>query len=103
VPQYEIPLGVGSLHVDAGRPEVGLAVEFDGAAFHAGRAERQRDLRRDAALAAAGWVVLRFSWTDVTERPALCGAQVAAAYRQRRLDVPRRAIRGPGTAASGTS
>jgi very-short-patch-repair endonuclease len=77
-------------------------VEFDSAAFHAERDDWQRDLRRDAALAAAGWVVLRFSWIDVTERPAFCGALVAAAYRQRRIVVPEPAIRGPGTAPSGT-
>ena len=100
--QYEIPLGYGSLHVDAAWPEVKLAVEFDGAAFHSGRDDWQRDLRRDAALAAAGWVVLRFSWTDVTERPAFCAAQVAAAYRQRRIVVPERAVLGPGMARSGT-
>jgi hypothetical protein len=100
--QYEIPLGYRSLHVDAAWPEVKLAVEFDGAAFHAGRDDWQRDLRRDAALAAAGWVVLRFSWTDVTERPAFCAGQVAAAYRQRRIDVPQNAIRGLGMAAPGT-
>lgn len=52
--QYEIPLGSGSLHVDAAWPEAKLAVEFDGAAYHSGRDDWQRDLRRDAALAALG-------------------------------------------------
>jgi hypothetical protein len=101
--QYEIPLPNGSLHVDAAWPEVKLAVEFDGAAYHAGRDDWQRDLRRDAALAALGWVVLRFSWTDVTERPAFCGAQVASAYLRRCHDVRPAAIRVPGMAGSGTS
>jgi very-short-patch-repair endonuclease len=91
--QYEIPLGYGSLHVDAAWPEVKLAVEFDGAAYHAGRDDWQRDLRRDAALAALGWVVLRFSYSDVTERP-VCGAQVMAAFRRRCLDVLRPPSRG---------
>jgi very-short-patch-repair endonuclease len=100
--QYAIPLGYGFLHVDAAWPAVKLAVEFDGAAFHADRDAWQRDLRRDAALAAAGWVVLRFSYTDLTERPTFCGAQVAAAYRRRALDVPGAAIRKPEMAARGT-
>jgi hypothetical protein len=99
--QYEIQLGYGSLHVDAAWPEVRLAVEFDGAAYHAGRDTWQRDLRRDAALAALGWVVLRFSYADVTERPAFCGAQVAAAYRARCHGVPPPAIPRPGMAAPG--
>jgi hypothetical protein len=100
--QYGISLPYGALHVDAAWPEVKLAVEFDGAAFHADRVAWQRDLRRDAALAALGWIVLRFSWADVTERPAYCGAQVAATYAQRRLDVPQAAIPTVGMAGSGT-
>ena len=101
--QYEIALGPRFLHVDAAWPEARLAVEFDGAAFHAGHDDWQRDLRRDAALAALGWVVLRFSFADVTERPAYCGAQVAAAYRRRRQDVPRAAVPASGMARTGTS
>ena len=100
--QYGIQLGFGVLHVDAAWPDVKLAVEFDGAAYHSGRDEWQRDLRRDAALAALGWVVLRFSWTDVVERPGHCGAQAAAAYRRRLNDVPPTAVRGLGTAPPGT-
>ena len=101
--QYEIALGYGALHVDAAWPEVKLAVEFDGATYHANRDDWQRDLRRDAALAALGWVVLRFSYVDMSERPAFCAAQIAATYRQRCLDVPRAAILEAGTAPSGTS
>jgi Protein of unknown function (DUF559) len=101
--QYEIPLGYCSLHVDAAWPEIRLAVEFDGAVYHSGPDDWQRDLRRDAALAALGWVVLRFSWVDVTQRPTVCGAQVAAAYRQRHFDVPRSAVLAPGTAPPGTT
>ena len=87
--QYAIALGYRTLHVDAAWPEVKLAVEFDGATYHANRDEWQSDLRRDAALAALGWVVLRFSYVDMSERPASCAAQIAAPYRQRCLDVPR--------------
>jgi hypothetical protein len=100
--QYEISLSSGVLHVDAAWPEAKLAVEFDGAAFHSDRVAWQRDLRRDAALAALGWVVLRFSWADVTERPAYCGAQVAATYGQRRLGVPQTAVPAPVMAGPGT-
>ena len=64
---------VGPVHVDAAWPEVKLAVEFDGAAFHGDREARQRDLRRDAALAALGWVVLRFSYRRRHRRPQACG------------------------------
>jgi very-short-patch-repair endonuclease len=100
--QYEVVLPGGRLHVDLAWPELRLAVEFDGAAYHSGRDDWQRDLRRDAALAAAGWLVLRFSYADVTERPGRCIAQIADAYRHRAHGVPQADIRGPGMSASGT-
>lgn len=92
--QHRVLLPDGPVHLDAAWPEVLLAVEFDGAAFHSDPEARQRDLRRDAALAAMGWVVLRFSYADVTERPRACAAQVAAAYRSRRsLEAAGRPVR----------
>lgn len=103
VQQYGIALGHRTLHLDAAWPEIRLAVEFDGASYHAERDAWQRDLRRDAALAALGWLVLRFSYADITERTAFCAAQVAAVYRQRCRDVLGSAIPGVGMAARGTS
>ncbi|SOC49146.1 Protein of unknown function [Blastococcus aggregatus] len=100
--QYGIELPGGVLHVDLAWPEVRLAVEFDGAAFHSGRDDWQRDLRRDAALAALGWVVLRFSYADVSERPARCVAQIAATYRSRLHGVPRKDGLRPGVSVPGT-
>ena len=38
-----------------------VVVELDGHAFHSTRAQRERDMRRDAALASIGWLTLRFS------------------------------------------
>ena len=74
------------MRLDAAWPDVKLAVEFDGAAFHAGPDAWQRDLRRNAALAALGWVVLRFSYADVSERSAVFVAQVVRVHRQRSID-----------------
>ena len=101
--QYEIHLPSGSLHVDLAWPEVKLAVEFDGAAYHAGRKDWQRDLRRDAALAALGWLVLRFSYADISERPTTCAAQVAATYRARHHEVRTHAVPGADIRRSGMS
>lgn len=81
--QYEVDLPGGKVALDAAWPEVKLAVEFDGAAFHGSPEARERDLRRDAALAAQGWVVLRFSYRRLTREPAACRAQILAVYRQR--------------------
>lgn len=81
--QHRVLLPDGPVHLDAAWPEVKLAVELDGAAFHGGHEARERDLGRDAALAALGWLVLRFGYRRVTREPAACQAQLAAVYRQR--------------------
>ncbi|WP_158544507.1 DUF559 domain-containing protein [Blastococcus sp. TBT05-19] len=81
--QHRVHLPDGPVFLDAAWPDLKVAVEFDGAAFHGDLAARERDLRRDAALAALGWVVLRFGWTDVVERPHVCRARVVAVLGQR--------------------
>ncbi|MGY2128365.1 DUF559 domain-containing protein [Blastococcus sp. SYSU DS0617] len=81
--QHRIVLPGGPVYVDAAWPEVKLAIELDGAAFHGSDEARERDLARDAALAALGWLVIRFSYRQVTREPALCRARIDAAYRAR--------------------
>lgn len=81
--QYRVHLGFGCVRLDAAWPEAKLAVELDGAAFHGSQEARERDLRRDAALAASGWLVLRFSFRRLMREPEACRAEIAAAYRRR--------------------
>ena len=81
--QFRVGLPNGPVWLDAAWPEVKLAVELDGAAFHGSPEARERDLRRDAALAAMGWVVLRFSYRQLTRHPGRCRAQITEAYRRR--------------------
>jgi len=86
--QYRIVLPSGSARLDAAWPDVKLAVELDGAAFHGSQEARERDLRRDAALVALGWVVLRFSYRRLMREPHACQAEILAAYRRRLSVVP---------------
>ena len=79
--QHRVVLPRGVAVLDAAWPEVRLAVELDGAAFHGSAAARERDLRRDAALAALGWVTIRFSYRRLTQEPAACRDEIGAAYR----------------------
>ncbi len=81
--QHRVRLPRGHAALDAAWPEVRLAVELDGAAFHGSAEQRERDLRRDAALAAQGWLVLRFSYRRLTREPAACRAEIAAVHRSR--------------------
>jgi hypothetical protein len=86
--QHRVLLPDGPVFLDAAWPEVKLAIELDGAAFHGGQVARERDLRRDAALAALGWLVLRFSYRRLTRDPDACRAEIIAVYRHR-LSIPR--------------
>ncbi|WP_191842442.1 DUF559 domain-containing protein [Catellatospora chokoriensis] len=65
----------------------GLNLELDGAAFHSSRADRERDLRRDAQLAALGYTVVRYTGTRLVREPDVVRAEVLrilANHRSRR-------------------
>jgi len=55
------------VEVDALWTRERLVAELDGAAFHQTRRAFHQDRRRDAGLAAAGYVVVRFTWQSVTQ------------------------------------
>jgi very-short-patch-repair endonuclease len=80
--QVRSAIGQHTGYRDALYTEFGVAVETDGRAAHPAEAHWQ-DQRRDNAAAADGIVTLRYSWTDITQRPCLVAAQVAAALRSR--------------------
>jgi very-short-patch-repair endonuclease len=56
-----------------------VLLECDGWAHHgAVRTQFERDRERDAALSAAGWIVLRFTYRAVTERPTRTARRIRA-------------------------
>lgn len=59
-----------------------VVIETDGRAYH--RGEQQRDYRRDAALAARGYIVLRFDYSQVLTQPGEVLAAVLGALRVHR-------------------
>jgi very-short-patch-repair endonuclease len=65
--------------LDVALPSARLAIEIDGWAYHSDVDRFQQDRRRQNALVALGWTVLRFTWVDLTQRP---GYVVAAIRRQ---------------------
>jgi hypothetical protein len=83
VGQYRLPLASGTVKLDRAWPEAKLAVELDGAQYHTSPEDRRRDLARDRVLAAAGWVVLRFTYADVLRDPEGVRAKVLEVYRTR--------------------
>jgi len=56
-----------------------LVIEMDGYAFHRTRAAFERDRRRDADLAAAGYRVVRITWRQLRTEPEAVVARLAAA------------------------
>lgn len=59
-------------------------VELDGATYHFGDAQRERDLRRDAALSALGILVVRYTARRLFAEPDAVRAELAHILRARR-------------------
>jgi very-short-patch-repair endonuclease len=68
---------VAGWEVDAFWPEHKLIVEIDGYAFHGHRGAFERDRRKDAALTAAGYHVVRFTWRQLEREPHAVVARLA--------------------------
>ncbi|WP_024332761.1 DUF559 domain-containing protein [Gordonia hirsuta] len=56
--------------IDFAWPDLKVAVEIDGWAYHRDHKAFLRDSRKRNALALAGWITLSFSWHDLTNDPA---------------------------------
>jgi very-short-patch-repair endonuclease len=60
-----------------------LIVEIDGYAYHSSRSAFERDRAKDAALAAAGYLVIRITWLQMGREPYVVVARLAQALAQR--------------------
>lgn len=78
--QHAIWTPVAVFHADLAWPDRKVLVEFDGD-VHRDRRVFVEDLRRQNALVAAGWTVLRFSSADVLGRPQEVVAAILRALR----------------------
>lgn len=77
-PQVHIP-GVGWVDLLV---EGKVVVEIDGFSYHSDAAQFTTDRRRDAALVAMGYRVLRFTWADAVRRPEYVLSMVRRALAQ---------------------
>jgi hypothetical protein len=79
----QVNVEVDGMVVDAVWPRARVAVELDGYQAH-GRPERmERDRGRELALRAASYLVLRYTWQQVTGRPELVVNDLRAALASR--------------------
>jgi hypothetical protein len=81
IPLPDVNATVCGLMVDALWRERRLVVELDGHAAHANPAAVERDRRRELALRAEGYQVLRYTWQQVTENSGLVAADLKALLR----------------------
>ncbi len=75
---------ISGYYVDFAFPDVGVAVEADGAAYHGG-VRRERDRKRDWILRRAGWTVKRFHGTTIHHKAANCAFVIKQEVEARRM------------------
>ena len=78
LPRPRMNARVAGYEVDALWPAHRLIVEVDGWAFHHTREAFERDRRKDAALQAASYRVVRITWRRLTTEPHSVSAQLGA-------------------------
>jgi very-short-patch-repair endonuclease len=69
---------IEGIEVDFAWRDARVVVEVDGYRYHRASSAFETDRERDVMLAPAGWQVLRFTWTQLTTRPAWVAAAVVA-------------------------
>jgi very-short-patch-repair endonuclease len=88
--QVPVRLGQRTVYLDVFDDETGVNFELDGAKYHADPKDRERDLRRDAALASQGITVVRFTHNRLIHEPDDVAREARAILRSR--------LRAPGAA-----
>jgi very-short-patch-repair endonuclease len=73
---------VDRYELDLAFPAERIAIEVDGWAWHSDVERFRHDRRRQNALVLAGWIVLRFTWHDLTGRPEAVVAEIRLALGQ---------------------
>jgi len=69
VRQHPLPSLTQAGRVDAAYPWARLILEADGRRWHTRADDFERDRTRDIEAGLLGWIVLRFVWSDLIERP----------------------------------
>jgi hypothetical protein len=81
LPRPRMNISILGFEVDCVWPEQRLIVELDGFGTHGSRSAFERDRRRDRALEAAGWTVVRITATQLAEEPGALRADLMQLLR----------------------
>lgn len=80
---------IAGFEVDFAFPDRRVIIETDGWEFHGSRDAFELDRHRDAVLAGAGWLVVRFTWRQIEDGPAVVDrVRRVLATRPERADAP---------------
>lgn len=82
--QLPVELHERRVYLDIAHVEEKVNVELDGARYHFQPHQREHDMRRDAALAPLGWLVLRFSHQRLHNEPTEVRRELLATLAARR-------------------
>lgn len=84
--QRQLPVRIGGrrVYLDVAYADEMFDVELDGSRYHFETGRPERDMRRDAALATLGWLVVRFSHRRLHEDPDGVRREVLATLEVRR-------------------
>jgi hypothetical protein len=80
--QHEVRINGKRHYIDFAYPEVMLAIEVDGYEKRASRDSLDYDNERANRLVLAGWSILRFTWTQVTNDPRQVAADILSRLGQ---------------------
>jgi len=83
--QVPVRLGGHTVYLDLLHEATLTDIELDGAAWHGSVAARERDLRRDAALAARGYQVVRYSNRRLVDEPETVRREVLTVIAARSM------------------
>jgi very-short-patch-repair endonuclease len=87
LPRPHANVTVGPYRLDLCWPDLGVAIEIDGRAYHSSRARFEGDRQKDNWLRARGIEVIRLTWRQITRKPTetavLVGQALALAEARR--------------------
>jgi very-short-patch-repair endonuclease len=82
-PNHQVRIGSRTVVIDIAFPELKVAIEVDGFAYHSDVDRFRDDRARQNALVNDGWVVLRFTWYDLVQTPEAVLTEIRAALASR--------------------
>ena len=69
--------------IDKAWPDLRVGLEVDGYDYHGGRLAHSADLERQNAIVRVGWLLLRYSGSQVRRNPDGIAQEVAAVLAER--------------------